>query len=166
MLVKCKQCGKKIDRDKAYKVTKETSSRKVNHYYCSEFEYINKLKERQYKAEALNTLMQFFKGINTIQSLPKILLIDLAGIANAWGWEATSKYLSFDTDYIKGFMNKDFKSEDSRAKYISAIIRNRIEKVNYNQVSIEVKNIEEDVIEIKKVVRKGRAGFANLEGDI
>ena len=42
MLVKCQICGKKIDREYAYRVEHVTKSgSKSNKYYCNEEEYEN-----------------------------------------------------------------------------------------------------------------------------
>lgn len=62
--VKCKICGKQIEMDNAYKVEHITSGgNKQNQYYCSESEYLDDKKEKEYYKECQYLLDAIFGEI-------------------------------------------------------------------------------------------------------
>ena len=64
--VKCKICGSKIDKDKAFCV--ETISKKtgkiIRKYYCDDIEYENFIQEKQKEKEDKDTMFKLIKKLN------------------------------------------------------------------------------------------------------
>ena len=173
MEVKCRICGKKIDRDKAYcvpkfverKISGTKMIKQVNTYYCSKEEYEHFLYEKTIKEQLekeLDILVTSFIGEthNTILYKEKQL----------WGNDI-KKIISFLKDNesnISRAMAKDFTdkngkpSEYAKIRYFSAIIKNGIN--DYKDPEPEViKQTNDEFYESKYVPRKRRKCLSDYE---
>lgn len=129
MEVKCKFCKNKINRDSAYKVTTYTKSgTKRNNYYCSEEECNNDIAEKQYKNDFYHMIIQYFAGMKSVGSLPKILFSEMTGIAEQYNWKSIYEYTINDKEYLDKCMKKEFASDWARGKYLVAVFRSNVGK--------------------------------------
>lgn len=130
MLVKCKACGKKIERDTAFKVT----VKKANKYYCNqeEFEKINYENESRFKV--IDMCFEIIgKTTNTT------LMKEITEIAKVHSYGKLRNYmednfLELDTTISAG----SFVHEYAKIRYFMAIIKNSIgdykEKVEQTEI--------------------------------
>lgn len=130
MLVKCKACGNKIERDTAFKVT----VKKANKYYCNqeEFEKINYENESRFKV--IDMCFEIIgKTTNTT------LMKEITEIAKVHGYGKLRNYmednfLELDTTISTG----SFVHEYAKIRYFMAIIKNSIgdykEKIEQTEI--------------------------------
>ena len=117
MLVKCKKCSEKIDRDSAFKVVVNNK----NSYYCDELEYLEVQAEKEARLKVFKQLEKIIgKTTNTV--LNKEIKI----IADVHTHIKLSRYLEDNLQELKAVLNKNFNSEYAKLKYLFAIIRNNI----------------------------------------
>lgn len=163
MLVKCKCCGNKIDRESAYKVMTD----KGNKYYCSKAEYEAMQKEQADKDAIYTEIVDIF-GYKIQNSV-------LFKEWKCWNELASNEkilsYIQENKDYIKGSVGKLNSTEYARIRYMSAILKNSL--VDYKVGSrkepekIEVKNDSFfELFEPIKESKKMRKSFAELEDDL
>ena len=128
MLVKCKCCGNKIERENAYKVTTE----KGNKYYCNEscFKKVEAAAKEKADKDAIyaeivdifgykiqnSALFKEWKCWNELASNEKIL-----------------SYIQENKDYIKGAVGKLNSTEYARVRYVSAILKNNLKDYAENR---------------------------------
>lgn len=163
MLVKCKCCGNKIERESAYKVMTD----KGNKYYCSKAEYEAMQKEKTDKDAIYTEIVDIFGY--------KIQNSALFKEWKCWNELASNEkilsYIQGNKDYIKGAVGKLNSTEYARIRYMSAILKNSL--VDYKVGSrkepekIEVKNDSFfELFEPIKESKKMRKSFAELEDDL
>lgn len=163
MLVKCKCCGNKIERESAYKVMTD----KGNKYYCSKAEYEAMQKEKADKDAIYTEIVDIFGY--------KIQNSALFKEWKCWNELASNEkilsYIQENKDYIKGSVGKLNSTEYARIRYMSAILKNSL--VDYKveprkePEKIEVKNGSFfELFEPIKESKKMRKSFAELEGDL
>mgnify|MGYP000563738142 CR=1 FL=1 len=163
MLVKCKCCGNKIERESAYKVMTD----KGNKYYCSKAEYEAMQKEKADKDAIYTEIVDIFGY--------KIQNSALFKEWKCWNELASNEkilsYIQENKDYIKGAVGKLNSTEYVRVRYMSAILKNSL--VDYKVGSrkepekIEVKNDSFfELFEPIKESKKMRKSFAELEDDL
>jgi hypothetical protein len=81
MEVKCKGCGKQIERDEAYKVIEKGK----NSYYCNESEYEVVVAENGYKALTMDLMLEI-SGLRKLSTQSTILINSLnKKIVNKYG---------------------------------------------------------------------------------
>lgn len=160
MLVKCKCCGNKIERESAYKVMTD----KGNKYYCSKAEYEAMQKEKADKDAIYTEIVDIFGY--------KIQNSALFKEWKCWNELASNEkilsYIQENKAYIKGAVGKLNSTEYARVRYMSAILKNSL--VDYKVGSrkepekIEVKNDSFfELFEPIKESKKMRKSFAELE---
>lgn len=163
MLVNCKCCGNKIERESAYKVMTD----KGNKYYCSKAEYEAMQKEKADKDAIYTEIVDIFGY--------KIQNSALFKEWKCWNELASNEkilsYIQENKDYIKGSVGKLNSTEYARIRYVSAILKNSL--VDYKVESrkepekIEVKNDSFfELFEPIKESKKMRKSFAELEDDL
>jgi YHS domain-containing protein len=157
ILVKCKSCGNKIEKDKAYKVTVSGK----NSYYCNKQEYETIVKNRELKNNTYEIIYQIFQREVTNTALFK----EINSLVEVYGYEKIYLYLIDNKEYLISVLQKSFQNEYSKIRYFSAILRNSL-----SDYSIPEKK-EEKVIEIefvnmdKQTIRKRRI-LADMEDDL
>ena len=168
MLVTCKICRKKIEKDTAYKITtvSPTTGKKTNTYYCSEEEYqAEEDRKKKYKEdkdrvyylicdmfgyEIQNT--QFFdewKCWNKLKSNAEIY-----------------KYLRENEERLQQICDKSFDNEYQRIRYFSAVLKNSLADFKPKVEKIEVPKpvVVEEQYETK-YKKKTRQALEDLEDE-
>ncbi|MBL4951066.1 hypothetical protein JK635_02275 [Neobacillus sp. YIM B02564] len=142
MLVKCKGCGNKIDRDIAYKVIIKGK----NKYYCNKQEYEAIKIEKESKNKVINLSFELIgKTTNTA------LFKELQEIANIHTYTKLLKYLEENMVKIDAAIcnNIPFVNEYAKIRYYSTIIKNEIgdfkEKVEIHDTEINDFEIIEEI---------------------
>lgn len=118
MLVKCKGCTNKIERDTAFKVVVKGK----NSYYCNanEYETINVEKESKNKVIDLS-----FELIG--QTTNTALFKELTEIAKVHTYTKLLKYMEENMiDLDAALARTDFVHEYAKIRYFAAIIKNQI----------------------------------------
>jgi len=117
MLVMCRACKKKNDRDTSFKVIINGK----NHYYCNEKEYLNEVATKKAKIEVFELCTEILGSTTNT-----ILFKEITGIANIHTFVKILGYLTDNIQSIKGFMSKSFNSEYGKIKYFTTIVKNGI----------------------------------------
>lgn len=145
--VKCRFCGKQIDKDTAFKVKHGRS----NWYYCDE----NHSKAKTSKEKFFDVAYDVFgKTTNTI------FFKEMDEISNVHGYKKMKSYLEDNFQYLKGVMQKDFSSEYGKCRYFSAILKNNLGDYEYQEPEV-IKKVEVEIYNpakkqvVKKTRRKG-----------
>ena len=167
MLVTCKICKDKIDRDTAYKVVTigPISGKRTNSYYCSEAEYLaeearkNKAKEDKDKVYYLICDMFGYEIQNT-------------KFFDEWAcWnklksnEIIYKYLRENEVFLQQMCDKPFDNEYHRIRYFSAILKNNLRDYKPKEEIVERPKIvvEEVIYEAPTQSLNKRRSLADLE---
>lgn len=117
----CQICRKPLTTDIAYKV----SVKGRNLYYCSEEEYVNKQKNIRLKNECLETISK----IINVPILTPAMLKEINKIAEYYEYIVIKKCFIENEKSIQWFLNNNENStEYGKARYISTIILNNINK--------------------------------------
>lgn len=157
MLVKCRICGKKIDRDTAHKVR----NKNVNEYYCNQDEYLEKLKKIKVKNNTYEEMFNIFgrKVTNTI------LFKEITELESVYGYEKIYQYLCENERYLTNVLSKDFKSEYAQIRYFSTILKNSLADFKIESKQPE-KRIEIDMPTVKYAQRKKRKSLFEIEREV
>lgn len=155
MLVKCKICGKKIDRDTAYKIVLTRPSGTVNMYYCSKEEYEKKENEKKYFKECQYLIDRLFGEVVVDNSKNKMLSeLHKAG----YSYEMIYNCMEDNSAKIENALvikRNDFNgSMYNKLAYVFGIVRKEINRYEHNDID---KKINKDVIdesEMEKTKRK------------
>jgi YHS domain-containing protein len=137
MLVKCKSCGTKIERDTAYKVVLKDK----NSYYCNEQEYLNYKQDLKNKDDVYMEIDNIFnkKITNTV------LFKEVGELSKIYTYETILLYLQQNEQYLINVLNKSFVSEYAQIRYFTAILKNSLS--DFERLQKETRKIE-----IKKIV--------------
>lgn len=167
MLVTCKICKDKIDRDTAYKVVTigPISGKRTNSYYCSEAEYLaeearkNKAKEDKDKVYYLICDMFGYEIVNTKFFDEWSLWNKLQSNENIY------KYLRDNEEYLQEICDRPFKNEYSKIMYFSAILKNSLRDYKPKVEAIEKPKVvvEETIYEAPTQSLNKRRSLADLE---
>ena len=159
MLVKCKCCGNKIERESAYKVMTVTG----NKYYCSTAEYEAMQKEKADKDAIYTEIVNIFGY--------KIQNSALFKEWKCWNELASNEkilsYIQENKDYIKGAVGKLNSTEYARVRYMSAILKNSL--VDYKvepRKEPEKITVDCEIYEAPIFTKKKRRGLSELENEV
>lgn len=157
MLVKCRICGNKIDRDIAYKVR----NKNINEYYCDKNEYLERLEKIKIKDYTYEKIFYIFnrKVTNTV------LFKELSELENVYGYEIIYKYLCENEKYLICVLSKDFKSEYAQIRYFSTILKNSLADFKI-EIKQPEKKIEIDIPKVKYAQRKKRKSLYEIEQEV
>lgn len=132
MLVKCKACDNKIERNNAYKIVKDGK----NNYYCNEEEYTNWLNKQSEKDNTYKEIYDIFgrKITNTI------LYKEINELVQVYGYTKLLCYLTDKHAYLESVMAKSFVSEYVQIRYFTAILKNSLAdfKIDNKEINIQV----------------------------
>lgn len=134
MLVKCRGCGNKVERNEAFKIVVKDK----NHYYCNavEFEQINIEKESRLKV--IDLVFEII-GETTNTSVFK----ELTDISKIHGYKKMLSYMESNMDYInKAMLTCAGSKEYGRIRYLMAIIKNELGDY------VETIDKEDEVVEV------------------
>ena len=154
-LVKCQQCGAKIDRETAYKVVVG----KVNRYYCNEQE-ANKAQEANQVKCHLYQLVDDIFGRHVINS---ILYKEMQEVAVQYGYPLLREYVLANRIYLGQCMAREFSSEYAQIRYFMAIVRNNIQTFKMRNKVEPVKTTDFEFHQAIYQARTQRKGFADIE---
>jgi hypothetical protein len=161
MQVTCQICGKKIERDIAYKRV----IGKANKYYCSEQEYeaeeARKKKVVEDKDKVYNLICDMFgyEIVNTQFFAEWTLWNKLKSNEDIY------KYLRENEDYLQQICDKSFNSEYQKIRYFSAVLKNSLKDFKPKVEVIEkLKVVVEEHYETK-YKPKIRLALEDLEED-
>lgn len=138
MLVTCKGCKTKIDRDIAFKVVVNGK----NNYYCDQLEYENINLEKESRVKVIDLSYQIIG--NTTNTF---LMKELGDIAKVHTYTKMSKFLGNYLNEFKKIMSREFPNEYGKIRYFAAVIKNKIG--DYKEI---IENTEVNNFEFVKVV--------------
>lgn len=133
-----------------------------NSYYCNENEYIKIKEKKELKDNMYNTINQIFgrKVINTI------LFKEIGFIETIHGYKKISQYLLENEKYLTSVLEKDFNSEYAQIRYFSAILKNSLSDFKMEEIRNDKKEIQADVVDMRKQSTKKRRGLSDVEDDL
>lgn len=168
MLVYCKICRKKIDRDSAYKVVGKNG----NNYYCNKEEYLEKERataEYRYIFKKYSDILSADSSkISLIVSETK-KIIEEFGSTEVYNYLSNNEKLIKDTVYYKKNNGENFNNFYSLIKYVSGIIKNGINdnknKKNNIPKTFVIKDVDVSIVNnIDSGFRKrGRRSLDEIE---
>lgn len=157
MLVKCRLCGTKVDRNKAFKVVVGYK----NAYYCNEAEYQKVLHEREVKGNTYECINQIF-GYKVLNSA---LFKEINLLLEVYSYEHILAYLTENKEYITKVLEKDFVSEYAKIRYFTAILKNNIADFKIKEPEKPKKvNVDMPIINYKR--RNKRRGLSEIEEQV
>ena len=179
--VKCKFCGKSIDKESAFKEEYLTDSLSIRYrYYCSEDCFNNKQKEIERK--------QWLKQVKKLARDKARELCNLGEKEKSIYFSSTYKIITdkFEDELIYEFLckyekdildvlnSKDFKTNASRIKYFCCMVENQLERYQLDkqeskEKTEEVKEVEpsfvdEDFDIVVNVEKKERRDIDDILG--
>lgn len=159
MEVVCRGCGKKVDRDRAYKITQS----KTNLYYCSEDEYKKVLAEKEKAQDIRNELQAVIDDIFGYPVTNTALYKEQSEWSKIKSLDNVVAYLYDNKQYISTTLkNKSFNSEYGKIRYFSAIIKNSIQ--SYVPPSPEIiKRADVEIYDAKYKPGRKRKCLADYE---
>jgi hypothetical protein len=138
LLVTCKGCKTKIERDIAFKVVVNGK----NIYYCDQLEYENIILEKENRLKVIDLSFRII-GNTTNTSLMK----ELGDIAKIHTYTKMLKFMESNFNELNTIMNRNFTSEYGKIKYYATVIKNKIG--DYKEI---IENTEVNNFEFVKVV--------------
>lgn len=129
MLVKCRACGQKIDRNNAFKVVVGDK----NAYYCNEKEYEKICEERKNKDLMYGQINEIFGYVVTNTALFK----EMTPLIAQYGYKMLYFYFKDNFDYLYSIAHRDFDKEYGRIRYFSVVIGNSIHDYSKTKISNE-----------------------------
>jgi YHS domain-containing protein len=133
LLVTCKGCKKKIDRDAAYKIIINGK----NNYYCNQLEYENIKNEKENRLKVIDLSFEII-GYTTNTSLMK----ELGEIAKVHTYTKMLRFMESNLNELNNIMTRNFTSEYGKIKYFATVIKNKIGDYKELIEKTEVNNFE------------------------
>lgn len=175
MLVKCRLCGKKIEKEIAFCAPNGGG----RFYYCNEDEFKAKEKEKVKKIEDKEEAKK-----NKPKKEPKIDPV-YEEIANIFGYriqnsalfkemklwrnicndEKILAYLQENRDYIKKSLSRLNSNEYARIRYVSAILKNSLHDFEIKVEPQKIK-VDSEIYEPVAKTRNRRRGLADIEDEV
>lgn len=153
MLVICKGCKNKIERNEAFKIVVKNK----NTYYCSVTEYETINIEKESKNKAIDLVFEII-GETTNTAIFK----ELADIAKVHTYAKLFKFIEGNMiDLDAALSRNDFVHEYAKIRYFSAIIKNQIGDFKEEIENTDV-NDYVDVVEEVKYVPTKKKSFADF----
>lgn len=153
--VKCKYCGREIDKKNAFIVP---VSAKRNNYYCCE-EHSKLLSDRDL----------FYKKAMDIfgQTTNTVFYTEFDGISKVHSWYKMKSYLEDNEDYLRLVLSKIDGNEYGRIRYFSAILKNNLGDYKPQRKKVEaVQKTEGDLHEVSFTQKNNNKGLDDLLNDI
>jgi hypothetical protein len=153
LLVICKGCKNKIDRDTAYKVAVKNK----NTYYCDVFEYERINTENESRFKVIDLAFELIgKTTNTT------LMKEITEIAKVHTYTKLFKFMEENMIDIDAAMSRtDFVHEYAKIRYFAAIIKNQIGDFKEKLEDTEVHDFV-DVIEQVKYTPTKKKSFTDF----
>lgn len=153
MLVKCRICGEKIDRDIAYKRVINGK----NFYYHSEKEFQEEENKKLQRNQTYSLMCNIF-GVKDI--LNTVLWKEYNEWLKVADASKINDYLGENKEYLSKVINRLDRNEYARIRYVSAVLKNGL--VDYKPKKVEETkifgiSITEEHYETKYKPRKRKA---------
>ena len=126
MLVKCRDCGNRIDKSSAFRVVVGDK----NTYYCNEAEYTEILKQRELKDNTYSTINNIFGYVVTNTQIYK----EISSLVEVYGYETVLDYLKENFDYLFDVIHRPFKNEYGKIRYFATILSNTLHDFQENNI--------------------------------
>lgn len=140
MLVKCKGCNNKIERNEAYKIILKGK----NEYYCSEDEYRSIQDERSSRENLLRKVELIFNEVVTNTVLHK----DLKTLSDKYTYRFIFNYVNDNEKKLTSVMSRNFDNQFGKIKYFVTILKNNL--ADYKPPKEEVvKEVFIEVVQMK-----------------
>ena len=110
--VKCRYCGKLIDKEDSHAV----KHGRVNWYYCNVEHSLAKTPKDTFYEEAAKI----------IQTTHTMFYKEMDEIAKFHTYEKMTAYIKDSRQMIEFYMSKDFSSEYAKVRYFSSILKNNL----------------------------------------
>ena len=158
MQVKCKICGKSIDREIAYNVVVKDK----NSYYCSEQEYNDVQNNKRQEQELKDNTYKFIEEI--IGRTTNTILYKEVGIwLTVSNYKTILAYLKENKIIIENILSsKSFNTEYAKIRYFSAIVKNNISDFKLPTPEI-IKHIDTEIYETKFKQKARRKCLSDYE---
>lgn len=169
MQVKCRWCGKKIDKSDAF--CSPTGGGRF--YFCNEEEANTKELEKAKKAEKKNKPKKIDPVYEEIADIfgyriqNSVLFKEMKLWRELCNDEKILDYLQENKDYIKNAVERLNSNEYARIRYVSAILKNNLK--DYQQkVVVEPVKVKTNLEMYEPVIssRKKRRGLSALEDEV
>ena len=162
MLVKCRKCNKKVERNQAFKVVVGGK----NTYYCNEEEYNEILRNKELKDETYSYIYNIFGYKITNTCIYK----EVNDLVDVFGYELLLSYLKENEMYLTSVIQgKDFPKEYGKIRYFAAILKNSLAdyvNISGNSNVEHEKCIEYDLPEVKYKRKKKRRNLSDIEAEV
>lgn len=151
MLVTCKLCKTKIDKETAYKIStvSSTTGKVTNTYFCSEAEYQTE-EDRKKKAAADKDKVYYL--ICDIMGVPEIIHTSLWKEKQIWNKafsdEFIGKYLEENKEELTKAISRASDSEYARIRYLSAFLKNNLRDFKPKTEVVEKSKVVESSVSI------------------
>lgn len=132
--IKCKCCGKELNRDNAFKVVVNDK----NTYYCNETEFNSIQHKKEIKDKTYQAIFELFghKVVNTV------LYKEINSIADIFTFDKIYSYLLSEKFQLEKSLHKPFSSEYAKIKYLAAILKNNISEQEFETQNEVVINMD------------------------
>ena len=157
MLVKCRLCGTKVDRNEAFKVVVGG----INTYYCNEAEYQKVLHEKEVKDNTYECINQIF-GYKVLNSA---LFKEINLLLQVYSYEHILAYLTENKDYIAKVLDKEFVSEYAKIRYFSTILKNNMADFKPKEPE-KPKEVEVDIPIMHYKRKNKRRSLSEIEEEV
>lgn len=168
MLVKCRKCGSKIDRQYAYKHIHVTQSGNKNMYYCNEEEFNEDITYKKYYNDT-RLLVDKILNYTCISNQKNKMITSLYNI----GYTPKHVFDCMDhySDEIIKYMDlKQIENEYGKLRYIFTVVENNIKDfstrtiISTSKVNVEPEiDIQEDIQVDIKVVSQPKSRRKSLK---
>lgn len=157
ILVKCRICGTKIERNDAFKII----SNGKNLYYCNKNEYNEWKSAQEIKDNTYNLIYEIFgrKITNTI------LFKEIGALSDIYSYDKIFAFLSDKKKYLSSVMDRDFKSEYAQIRYFAAILKNSLSDFTYKKEE-NIKKVEVDIPNTRYKRNQRRKTLAEYEEEV
>lgn len=136
MTCKCRICGEKLDTETAYKVTIKNK----NKYYCSEQEYNEFIKQKEYAQQLKQDIKDIICDIFDIPAIVNTI------VYKEWqDWnqlaadEVILNYLQENKTFFRNKIQGMDNTEYNKIKYLSAILKNSLNDFQKSESKVQIK---------------------------
>jgi len=152
--VKCRYCGKQLDKSIAYLVKKGKS----NVYYCNYEHSIAKTS----KQEFYETAVEVFGQVSS-----SVFYGDMDALAKIHGYKKMTSYIKENKDMIEKYLNRDFKNTYNKIKYFRAILANNLDDYKMPEPKVEIKKeVNVEMYDSKFKPKEAKKGMDDLLNDL
>lgn len=170
MQVKCRLCGKKIDKKDAF----QSPTGGGRFYFCNEEEAKTKEEEKlkkienTHKEKRVDPVYEEVADIFEYRIQNSVLFKEMKLWREICNDEKILAYLQENKDYLKNAMGRLNNSEYARIRYFSAILKNNLRDFKMQKVVVEPvkRNVDCEMYEISTRSKSKRRGLSAIEDEV